>query len=908
MPTPASIAGTYVAVDFNHQLTGQTQSIYARVTLNADGSYTMAAQGTSDGTAGSSTLGGTYTVGADGSLVIKPGGGGTMTGFIGASGELVLAQTGADGPEVVVAVQALPAYAVLNVAGSYSFVDFNHQGSGPFQVAAGTLTLAGDGTYSTTYTSNTNGVIAANLQSSGNYVLGADGGFTISLVGGATLKGQVSANGQIVLAQVGATKPEFAVAIKNGGSFTAASVAGSYALIDFAHQFTGEYQSAYGVATLNANGTFSVTLTGSNNGKPQSSGLISGKFTVSPDGTLSMTSNDGGAPSTAHVSATGELVFAQVSGPQGGDNAPELQVGIRTDQAPSNFTLVGTANADTITGRAGNDTLTGGGGNDVLNGGDGTDTAVFTGTLSDYQVAYSSATGTFTFTDKVAGRDGADQASAVENFTFAGSAYSAAQVLANVDLTPPSVTGYSPANAAVGVAVGANIVITFSEAIALGEGSITLRDADGNVVDKYGPGSSSLSVSGSTLTINPLADLQAGTGYTLEISAGIVKDLSGNAFTGANTYRFTTGGSGVTQTATLTAPNLTGGAGDDTLIAGPGNGTLDGGAGNDVLLGGSGRTNMLGGSGNDTLISGSGGGDTMQGGDGADLYYVNSAGDQVIETASNAAQPLDPNAPHDADLGRSVDKVIASINYTLTSFVENLALASGSGNLSGSGNELNNVLAGNDGNNTLNGKAGNDTLDGGAGLDTAFYGGKFSDYKLVAGATTAATTTLTDNRPPTSNPTTDGVDSLVNVERLQFADVRVALDLGTNQAAGKAVLMMAVATSLGPALVGVQNLAGLFVGYFDSGASLLDGANLLVATGIAAAFAGGSDNASLVKMVYADVYGKAPDAATLASLVAPLNAGTTSQAQFMADMAASLANQQHVNLAGYAGSGLQYTV
>ena len=124
----------------------------------------------------------------------------------------------------------------------------------------------------------------------------------------------------------------------------------------------------------------------------------------------------------------------------------------------------------------------------------------------------------------------------------------------------------------------------------------------------------------------------------------------------------------------------------------------------------------------------------------------------------------------------------------------------------------------------------------------------------------------------------------------------------------KTVLMMAVATSLGPALVTLPNLAGIFLNYFDTGASLQDGANLLVASGISAAFAGGSDNASLVKMVYADVYGKAPDAATLASLLAPLTAGTTTQAAWLASMAASADNQSHVNLTGYAGTGLQYAV
>ena len=70
--------------------------------------------------------------------------------------------------------------------------------------------------------------------------------------------------------------------------------------------------------------------------------------------------------------------------------------------------------------------------------------------------------------------------------------------------------------------------------------------------------------------------------------------------------------------------------------------------------------------------------------------------------------------------------------------------------------------------------------------------------------------------------------------------------------------------------------------------------------------AGGTDNAAIVKAVYLNVYGNLPDAATLAAQVAPLNAGTISQAQWMANMALSSANQSHVQLAGYAQTGLEY--
>ncbi len=197
----------------------------------------------------------------------------------------------------------------------------------------------------------------------------------------------------------------------------------------------------------------------------------------------------------------------------------------------------------------------------------------------------------------------------------------------------------------------------------------------------------------------------------------------------------------------------------------------------------------------------------------------------------------------------------------------------------------------------LRGTGGNDTLVGGSGTDTAVYGGNLKDYGISLAAGSA---TVTDNR---ANPL-DGSDSLSGMERLQFADQRLALDMGATQAGGKSALMMAAA--LGPLFGGNLGLAGAFLGYFDSGASLLDGATLLLSIGLLPALAGGGDNASLVRFVYGNVNGSAPDAATLAALVAPLDNHSSTPAQWLADMAASSANQAHVGLTGLAQHGWSY--
>lgn len=139
--------------------------------------------------------------------------------------------------------------------------------------------------------------------------------------------------------------------------------------------------------------------------------------------------------------------------------------------------------------------------------------------------------------------------------------------------------------------------------------------------------------------------------------------------------------------------------------------TGTGNALDNVLTGNSGNNTLYGLEGNDWLDGGTGS-DTMYGGTGDDTYVVERTGDVVVEYADEG-----------------VDTVRSSVSYTLGAHVENLVLTGTSG-LSGTGNELNNVLTGNSGNNTLTGGAGDDYLDGGAGSDT-MRGGTGNDTYVV---------------------------------------------------------------------------------------------------------------------------------------------------------------------------------
>ena len=107
----------------------------------------------------------------------------------------------------------------------------------------------------------------------------------------------------------------------------------------------------------------------------------------------------------------------------------------------------------------------------------------------------------------------------------------------------------------------------------------------------------------------------------------------------------------------------------------------------------------MGGDGNDTLDGGLDA-DSMTGGTGDDGYVVDNAGDAVIENSDEGT-----------------DLVQSSITYTIGDNIENLTLT-GTANINGTSNELNNTLTGNGGNNILDGGAGADTMAGGAGNDT----------------------------------------------------------------------------------------------------------------------------------------------------------------------------------------------
>ena len=85
------------------------------------------------------------------------------------------------------------------------------------------------------------------------------------------------------------------------------------------------------------------------------------------------------------------------------------------------------------------------------------------------------------------------------------------------------------------VAVGSNIVLTFSENVVAGSGNITLKkSSDNGTVQAMPVGGANVSISGTAVTINPTADLEYTQSYYLEVAATAFDDGAGNSYAGIN--------------------------------------------------------------------------------------------------------------------------------------------------------------------------------------------------------------------------------------------------------------------------------------------------------------------------------------------------------------------------------------
>ena len=288
-------------------------------------------------------------------------------------------------------------------------------------------------------------------------------------------------------------------------------------------------------------------------------------------------------------------------------------------------------------------------------------------------------------------------------------------------IVAPSVfiTGGQDSDILTGSAIGDNFDGFAGADVMTGRGgndSYTVDNAGDTIVENPGEGIElvfasthfALPANVENLFLTGAADLQ---GYGNGLSNSIVGNSGNNLLAGGGAADVLNGGIGndtyfVDDAGDAVFENA--GQGNDTVFstvhfALPANVetlVLQGSA--DLQGYGNGLLNTIFGNSGNNLIDGGTAADSMRGGVGNDTYFVEDAGDTVVE---NAAQ--------------GNDAVFASVNYGLSANLETLVLQ-GIADLQGYGNGLVNVIYGNTGNNLLNGFASADLMVGGAGSDTYF--------------------------------------------------------------------------------------------------------------------------------------------------------------------------------------------
>lgn len=199
------------------------------------------------------------------------------------------------------------------------------------------------------------------------------------------------------------------------------------------------------------------------------------------------------------------------------------------------------------------------------------------------------------------------------------------------------------------------------------------------------------------------------------------------------------------------------------------------------------------------------------------------------------------------------------------------------------------LLTGTMGSDVLKPASGQVNIDGLAGLDTVVLSQARSGYTVqasasgyvVAGKDGSATYTLSQ------------------VERLQFTDTRLALDL-TGNAGITAKVLGAV---FGAASVTTRpDYVGIGLKLLDSGTSYLS----LMQMALDASLGASATPAQVVSLLYTNVVGSAPSASELNYYTGLLANKTYTPASLGVLAAETDLNQQQVNLVGLAQSGLDY--
>jgi len=205
------------------------------------------------------------------------------------------------------------------------------------------------------------------------------------------------------------------------------------------------------------------------------------------------------------------------------------------------------------------------------------------------------------------------------------------------------------------------------------------------------------------------------------------------------------------------------------------------------------------------------------------------------------------------------------------------------------GSSGNDTLHGYGGRDILEGLPGDDLLEGGDDIDLAIYHNELLDFTILNLGDEIAVQGLAS----------DGMDTLREVERLQFEDISLAFDLSGN--AGLSAKLLGVA--LGKSIWYDRSIMGIALDIFDN-----SGLDFDAVAGMALDVLLGTtrSNQEVFTFIFTNVVGVAPGQAELDQFIPLLENGTYSQTSLFVAAAEHPINIDNIGLVGLIDSGVEY--
>jgi Ca2+-binding RTX toxin-like protein len=270
-------------------------------------------------------------------------------------------------------------------------------------------------------------------------------------------------------------------------------------------------------------------------------------------------------------------------------------------------------------------------------------------------------------------------------------------------------------------------------------------------------------------------------------------------------------------------------------------------------------------------IYANGAGDVITGGNGSDTIYEGAGSDQINGGQGGDSVVFSSTYSHYTLSNTGGTLKVAGDGTDILSGIETLVFSDRTVQVS----DIGTILGGTSGNDRIVVQGGNQTISTGAGIDTLVFGGARANYTVSASGSEFTVTGA------------GATDLLSGVERLQFSDSAVALDVGGE--AGQTYRLYQAAFNRVPDLGGV----GFWLDQMDRGLSLLRVSQYFVESPEFVATYGNLNNTQFVTQMYANVLHRAPDSPGLQFYLDAFDHGV-SRAQVLQGFSESPENQAAV--------------